>query len=217
MTSSASKPSASAYERPIASKISRIIGNGRPTSSGGSSGPATRCVLYIGSASTLKAGRQSLSSAMIRREGQRSGRSRLMKFRKPYAAWTFVPSGSFISGTEWYARYRRLAASTRSSGPVNARSDADAAFARGHLAGAARILPRRGVDDAAERLRGGLEEVVRIAAAQLCDVQRQPAGLRDRLEEMRHQRRVEAADDPLGRLEVVRERGPAAEVDGHIH
>src|SRR2546428_483308 len=46
--------------------------------------------------------------------GSRSGTRRDIKLRKPYAALTSVPSSARISGTAWYARYARLAASTKS-------------------------------------------------------------------------------------------------------
>src|SRR2546428_6557973 len=58
---------------------------------------------------------------------------------------------------------------------------------------------------------------MRVPAADLRDVERQPSGLRERLEEVRIERRVEATDGARRGLEVVREVRPAAQVDGDVH
>src|SRR2546423_12104554 len=103
---------------PNASSSSMMIFICGSTGSGGSSGPATRGDLYEGIASTRNCGRQSASRATTSFDGRRAGRRRERKFRKPSAAFTFVPPGAFHSGTAGYGRYARLAASTRSAAPA---------------------------------------------------------------------------------------------------
>ena len=109
ITSSASWPSAPAVASPAAASTSRITGtcgssppgttSGTPT--GAVSGPpATRCALYVGSAFTRNAGRQSRSRHATSRPGRRSVSSRETMSQNPRTALTGVPSGAVIdSGT----------------------------------------------------------------------------------------------------------------------
>src|SRR3989442_11297431 len=91
-----------------------------------------------------------------------------------------------------------------------------APLARGDPA-PARIRRRRRADHAPEPFRRRFEEVMRVPAADLRDVEREPSGLRERLEEMRIERRVEATDGARRGLEVGREVRPAAQVDRDVH
>src|SRR5258706_14078888 len=62
---------------------------------------------------------------------------------------------------------------------------------------------RGGVERAPERLEGRLEQVVGVAASDLRDVERAARALHQCDEEVRHERRVEGADDAWLGGEVV--------------
>src|SRR6266850_1821786 len=80
-----------------------------------------------------------------------------------------------------------------------------------------RIALRRRVERAPERLERRLQQVMRVAAAQLRDVERAARALCQRDEEVGHERRVERADDARLRLQIVREVRPPTEVEGDAY
>src|ERR1700737_2786390 len=88
---------------------------------------------------------------------------------------------------------------------------------RARHAAPARVPLRRLIERASEGFERRLEEVMRVATGELADVKRALRTLGEGGEEIRHQRRVERADDPRLRCQVAGEERPAAQVerDGH--
>jgi hypothetical protein len=79
---------------------------------------------------------------------------------------------------------------------------------RSNLALSARVILGGLAKCAGEGLEGGLHDVVGVAARQLADVQRHPAGVDQRLEEMLHQLHIVGADPLAGELQVAAQVRP---------